>query len=221
MRRLYLLLYQDSQQMAARFSRLTSKTEDFLIQENIPIERLIACISPSCDDTYKCAPLIDDQLDTDRSVSDVFIILKRKRLISFINYKLMVPIINDLCKNKELIQELTVYEAHFREYVKRRVCEVSAFKSGKFQPGKMASPAEGDSLLIITDHSWGSERSFKELLDLKLIIAKIFKINDFVLSLHSVEPGIPTMSREPYREDKTPHPVEQKGKATSHCTLAY
>ena len=221
MRRLHLLLYEDSQQMAARFSTLTSKTEDFLIQEVIPVERLVACISRSFDDTYKSVPLIVDQLDTARSVSHVFIILKRKRMISFINYKLMVPIINDLCKNKELIQELTVYEAHFREYVKRRVCEVSAFKSGKFQPGKMASPAEGDSLLIITDHSWGSERSFEELLDLKLIIAKIFKINDFALSLHSVASGIPTMSREPYREDKTPHPVEQKGKATSHCTLAY
>ena len=218
MRRLHLLLYEDSQQMAMRFSTLTSKTEAFLIQENISVisvKRLVACISPSC------VPLINDQLDTARSVSDVFIILKQRRLISFINYNLMVPIINDLCKNEELIQELTVYEAHFREYVKRRVCEVSAFKSGKFQPGKMASPAEGDSLLIITDHSWGSERCLEEVLDLKVIIAKIFKINDFALSLHSVESGIPTMSREPYREDKTPHPVEQKGKATSHCTLAY
>ena len=67
------------------------------------------------------------------------------------------------------------------------MCETSVYKRGKFQPGEMSSPAEGDCLLIITDPSWSAERSFKELLDLKVIVAKIFKINDFALNLHSVE----------------------------------
>ena len=173
--------------MAGRFSTLTNKTEGFLIHCNIPVRRLVSCVSPCSDDTYKSVPHIADDLDTAEDVSHVFIILKRKRLISFINYKIMVPIINDLCKNEELTQELETYEEHFRKYVKRRVCETSVYQSGKFQPGEMARPAEGDCLLIITDHSWNAQRSFKELLDLKVIVATIFNINDFALNLHSVE----------------------------------
>ena len=173
--------------MAGRFSTLTSKTEDFLIKENISVVRFVSCISPCSDDTCKSLPCIADNLDTVHTVSHVFIILKENGLISFINYTMMVPIINDLCKNKELTEELKTYEAHFREYVKRRVCESSVYKSGRFQPGEMASPAEGACLLIITDHSWNAERSFKELLNLKVIVAQIFKISDFALSLHSVE----------------------------------
>ena len=188
-RTLHLMLYRDSKEMAEQFSTLISKTENFLINENISVKRLVSCISPCSHDTYKCVPLIDDQLDNARDVSDIFIILKRKRLISFINYQMMVPIINDLCKNEELTQELTTYEAHFREYMKRRVCETSLYKSSKFQPGEMASPAEGDSLLIITDHSWGTEKTLEELLDLKVIIAKIFNINNFALNLESVTYG--------------------------------
>ena len=172
--------------MAGRFSTLTNITEEFLIKENISVRRLVSCISACSDDTYKSVPHIADDLDTAEDASHVFIILKRKGMISFINYKTMVPIINNLCKNEELTQELKKYEAHFREYVKRRVCEASVYKSGKFQPGEMSSPAEGDCLLIITDHSWSAKRSFKELLDLKVIVATIFKINDFALSLQSV-----------------------------------
>ena len=155
---------------------------------NISVDRLVSCIAPCSNDTHISVPLIDDELDKAHSVSQVFIILKRKRLISFINYKILVPIIVGLCGNEELTQQLQMYEAHFREYLKRRVCETSVYKSGQFQPGEMASPAEGDRLLIITDHFWSAKRSFKELLDLKVIIAQIFDIKDFALSLHRVEP---------------------------------
>ena len=172
--------------MTRQFTALTSKAEDFLIAKNISVDRLVSCISPCSDNTYKPVPLIADDLDTAPSVSRVFIILKRNRLLSFINYKIMMPIINDLCKNAELTKKFKTYEAHFKEYVKRRVCETSVFKSGKFQPGEMSRPAEGDCLLIITDHSWNPERPFEELLDLKVIVAKIFKINEFALSLQSV-----------------------------------
>ena len=174
--------------MAARFSTLANRTEDFLIDNNISVERLVSCISPSRDDTNKSVPLIADQLDTAHSVSRVFIILKRKGLISFINYKIMVPIINDLCKSEELTEELKTYEAHFREYVKRRVCETSVYKSGKFQLGEKSRLAEGDELLIITDHSWSAERSFQELLDLEAIVADIIEIKEFGLCLQRVEP---------------------------------
>ena len=181
------MLYEDSQTMARCFSTLTSKTEEFLIKVNVSVGRLVSCISPCSDDTCKSVPLIANDLDNAKDVSRVFIILKRNGLISFINYKIMVPIIHDLCKNEELTQELETYEAHFREYVKRRVCEASVYKSGKFQPGEISKPAEGDCLLIITDESWSAQRSFKELLDLKVIVAKIFNIKDFALDLRSVE----------------------------------
>ena len=173
--------------MAGQFSTLTTKAEDVLIRKKVPVERLILCISPCTDDTYKSKPQIDDQLDTAHSVSRIFIILKRNGLISFINYKVMVPIINNLCKNKQLTQELQMYEADFREYVKTRVCETSVYKEGKFQPGEMSSPADGADLLIITDHTWSAERSLQELLNLRDIVAEIFKIKDFALSLHKVE----------------------------------
>ena len=174
--------------MEEQFSILTNKTENFLIRSNISVTRLVSCISPFSDATLESLPLIDHELDTARCVSRVFIILKRKRLISFISYKIMVPIINGLCENKELAHQLQIYETHFREYVKRRVCEISIYNSGKFQPGEMSSLVEGSELLIITDHSWNAERSFKELLNLKVVVAQIFKINDFALSLCSVEP---------------------------------
>ena len=173
--------------MAERFSTLTTKTETFLLKENISVERLVSCISPCSDGTSKFTPLIADQLDTAHSVSRVFIILKRNGLISFINYKIMVPIIKDLCENEELTQELKSYEAHFREYVKRRVCETSVYKRGKFQPGEKLSTADGDDLLIITDHSWSAERSFQELLDLRATVAEIFRVKDFALNLQNVE----------------------------------
>ena len=166
---------------------LTIKTEDFLIKEIIPVEKLVTCISPFFDDTYKSVPLIDDQLDTAHSVSRVFIILKRNGLMSFINYRIMEPIINDVCKNEELIQDLEMYKAHFKMYVKRRVCEASVYASGTFQPGEMSNPAEGDGLLIITDETWCEQKPLGSLLELKVCIAEIFKINDFALSLRSIE----------------------------------
>lgn len=66
------------------------------------------------------------------------------------------------------------------------MCETSVYRSYKFQPGEKTTLKEGDNLLIITDHSWSADRSLQELLDLNIVVAEIFNIKSFGLSLQCV-----------------------------------
>ena len=150
------------------------------------VVRLVNCISPSHDDTNKQVALIADQVDKAENVSRVFIELKRNGILSFVNYKIMIPIIK-LCTNAELLENLKTYEANFKEYIKRRVSETSLYRSGKFLPGQKIKPVEGDELLIITDHSWSAKRTVEEVLNLEAIVADIFDIEEFGLALQRIE----------------------------------
>ena len=171
--------------MSDIFDKLVSDAEDDLIEKNVPVSRVLSRISPSRDDTLV---LVVDNIDKARNISEVFIQLKRKGSLSFINYKMMFRIV-DLCKSDELSQRLKEYESEFKEYMKRRVSEISMYKRGEFMPGREINPVEGAKLLIITDSSWSPDRSGNEIEDLKIIIAGIFNIMDFGLALERIVPN--------------------------------
>ena len=99
---LQLQLQIDSSKMSDIFDELVSDAEDDLIEKNVPVTRLVSRISPSRDDTLV---LVVDNIDKARNISEVFIQLKRKGSLSFINYKMMFRIVG-LCKSDELSQRL-------------------------------------------------------------------------------------------------------------------
>ena len=182
---LQLQLRIDSDKISSKFDLLVNDAEDYLIHSNTSVSRLVSRISPSCDDTLI---LVVDDIDKAKNISEVFIHLKKKRLLSFINYKLMFRIVH-LCNCEKLLQRLKYYESDFKEYMKRRVSENTVYKHGEFKPGQDINPAEGAKLLIITDNSWSSDRFSHEIEQLKMIVAEIFNIMDFGLALIRIEPS--------------------------------
>ena len=173
--------------MIDQFDSLVIDAESHLRKESIPVDALINCISPSYSgNTKKQFALIAGELNKAENVSRVFIVLKEKDVLSFVNYEIMIPIIK-LCKNAQLFEDLDAYKVNFKEYIKRRVCETSLYRSGNFEPGQTITPAEGDELLIVTDHTWNANRTLEEVLKLRAIVADIFKIEKFGLALRRIE----------------------------------
>ena len=182
-RQLHLQLQGESDTITDRFAFLMIDVESCLIENNVPVDRLISCISPSRNDTLV---LVANNIDKAKNISEVFIQLKRNGPLSFLNYKMISRIIH-LCNNNELSKKLENYEAHFKEYIKRRVCETSFYMRCEFKPGEEIAPEEGAELVIITDDSWSPDYPFVKIDQLRQVVANIFNISDFALDLKRVK----------------------------------
>ena len=176
-------LRQESHKLSEKFATLAIDAEGCLIRKNVSVDMLKSSISPSRDDTLM---LPADDVDKATNISEMFIILKNKGCLTFINYTMMFRIIH-LCDSKKLLKKLKKYETDFKKYIKRRVSDIALYEHGEFKLGKRIHPAKGAELLIITDDSWSSEKPFQAIENLKVTVSKIFNIIDFALSLQRIE----------------------------------
>ena len=179
-------LYMESVDILKRFSQLTMRAEDHL--ENTPVQKLVTCVMGVESITYPGQKSPLNELGKAESASHVFKILVEKKLISFLLYNILEHIINTFCtSNAELMKELKTYKEHFTSYVKRRVCENYLFQRGEIKMFDGKEPLTSTPhLVVITDHTWGSNEEFDKTLELRTHLVNIFGIKEFYLDLKSI-----------------------------------
>ena len=179
-------LCMESVDILKRFSKLTVRTQDHV--NNIPVQSLVTCVMAVESISYPGQKSPLNELIEANSVGRVFNILLKKKLISFLLYNILEHIINTFCTNNaEVIKELKEYKDHFNTYVKRRVCENYLFQREEIKMfDEKESRTSTPHLVVITDHTWGSNEEFDKTLELRAHLVKIFGIKEFYLDLESI-----------------------------------
>ena len=122
------ILRKDSKNIAMKFFRLTNHTLDVLEKEGPSVVRLKKYTSRFPITKNKSTPTLADVVQPADDVYHMFLILETKHFLTFYKYAILEYIIEDMCKNnKKLNVELEEYKSHFKEYIKRRVCESSLY----------------------------------------------------------------------------------------------
>ena len=180
-------LYMESVEILTRFNDLRMNTQDH-VKKSTPVQELITCVMGVESISYPGQKSPLNELSKAESVIHVFKILLENNLISFLLYKILEHIINRFCTNNaELMRELKEYKEHFTIYVKRRVCENYLFQRGEIKMFDGKEPLTSTPhLVVITDHTWGSNDKFDKTLQLRTHLVNIFGINEFYLELKSI-----------------------------------
>ena len=186
-RMLRLILHKDSKSIAMKFFRLTNHTLDALEKEGITVVKLKQYMSRFPITKSESTPTLADIVQPADDVNGMLLILESKHFLTFYKFAILEYIIEDVCTNNEkLNMELEEYKSHFKVYIKRRVCDISMYYEGKFDPENICTPKEGCNLVLITDEKWNYESSSEEVLDLVEVVADIFGIKDFALCLNRI-----------------------------------
>ena len=187
-RRLLRILHKDSKKIAMHFFGLTNHTLSVLQREGTSVVEMKKYTSRVPLTKKKSTPTVADVVQPADDVHDVFRNLETKHILTFYKFTILESIIKDVCKdNEKLKNELEEYKSHFKEYIRRRVCESSLYYSGEFRPGNTYAPKEGCNLVLITDEHWDHRSSLKAVLDLEGDVADIFDIEDFAFGLKRIE----------------------------------
>ena len=186
--RLRRILHKDSKNITMKFFRLTNHTLKVLEREATSVVKLKKYTSRFPITKSESTPTLADIVQPADDVHDMFFILETKHFLTFYKFAILESIIEEECTdNQKLIDELEEYKAHFKKYIKRRVCESSLYYGAEFNPGDSCAPKEGCNLILITDESWNYESSLQTVLDLEEDVAEIFGIEDFALCLKRIE----------------------------------
>ena len=184
---LRLMLHIDSKNIAMKFFRLTNHTLDVLEKEGMTVVKLKQYMSRFPITTSGSTPALADVVQRADDVNDIFVILESNHFLTFYKFAILKYIIEDVCTNNEKLNiELEEYKSHFKEYIKRRVCDSSMYYEGRFNPENSCAP-KGCNLVLITDERWKSKSSSEDVLDLMEVVAVIFGIKGFVLCLKGIK----------------------------------
>ena len=179
----------DSKALIEEYVSLRTSAEHYLDERNYKVTKLLTCIMDvrHVKVALKVSPL--RELKAATSVSEVFLGLIENNLISFFQYSIIKRVITKLCHESQKLQEqLKTYEAHFNQYIKRRVCESSIYHEGRFEMFTSTDSKERVELTLITDDNWDDYTPLVNLLDLEDVVATSLNIDRFVLELKSIEP---------------------------------
>ena len=200
------ILHMDSQKIAKRFFTLCIHTQRALVSEGVAVIELVNFTSQIPLMTNNKVTLGNEvEVSAAVTIPEVFIIMEKKKYITFYKFSVLDSIINDLCTDteKNLNKELEDYKEQFQTYIKRRVCETALYYDAKFSPGENISPKEKSNLVLITDSNWDRNTSLEAVLELEAEVASIFGINDIVLNLRAIEDNCLRLyySTPPFVED--------------------
>ena len=179
----------DSKALIEEYVSLRTSAEHYLDEKNCKIAKLLTCIMDvkHVKMVSKDVPLVE--LERATCVSEVFLGLIKRNLISFLQYSIIKRVITKLCpESKQLQEQLETYEAHFNQYIKRRVCESSIYHEGRFEMFTSTDSKERVELTLITDDNWDDYTPLVRLIDLEDVVATCLNIDRFVLELKSIEP---------------------------------
>ena len=182
-------IHRDSKAIIEEYMSLRRSVEHYLDEKNCKIAELLTCIMDvkHVKMVAKDSPLVE--LERATCVSEVFLGLIKRNLISFLQYSIIKHIITKLCpESKQLWEQLETYEAHFHQYIKRRVCESSIYHEGRFEMFAGTDSKERVELTLIIDDNWDDYTAFVKLIDLEEVVATSLNIDRFVLELKSIEP---------------------------------
>lgn len=186
--RLQLILHRDSKNITMQFFELTNHTLKILEKKNTSIVKLKKYVSRFPMMKNKSNPTLADVVQPADDVDDLFSCLEKSHFLTFYKFEILESVIKHMCTDDmTLSEELKEYKKHFKEYIRRRVCESSLYYGGDFNPGETCAPKEGCNLVLITDESWNHESCLKDVLELKGVVADIFGIEDFALCLKRIE----------------------------------
>ena len=199
------ILHMDSRKIARLFLTLCIHTQRALVSEGVAVIELVNYMSHISLVTNDSTMTLGNEVCVAGTISDVFILMEKKKYITFYKFSVLESIINDLCTDTErtLNKELEDYKDQFQIYIKRRVCESALYYDAKFYPGEIISPKEKCNLVLITDSSWDRNTSLEAVLELEAEVASIFGINDILLNLRAIEDNCLRLyySTPPFVED--------------------
>ena len=176
-------VHKESKEINEKFVSLRMSAEKYLHTNNYDVQELLICIM----DIKYVKSAIED-LQTAACVRDVFFRLLKRNMISFVQFSIIKRVVTKLClKSVDLQEQLQQYEADFKQYIMRRVCDSSLYHKGRFELFTGSDSNDDVELLIITDDNWNEYTCFVDVLDLGDIVAKSLKIDHFSLHLASIE----------------------------------
>ena len=188
MRKLERRVHEESDIIMDEYASLRSRTEQYLYDIQCHVKQLLVCIM---DVRYvkilsKKSPLND--LEGATCISDVFLVLIKKNLLSFLQISILKRIITNLCHGSRKLQEsLKAYEINFEQYIRNRVCKISVYREGRFEMFTSGEKNERVDLLLITDENWNEDMEFMKILKLEKTVAKCLGFDDFHLHLEAIQ----------------------------------
>lgn len=182
-------IHQDSEEIIEEFASLRIGAEDHLLEKRCTVKKLLTCIMDVKHIKRASKDLPMSELKDAESISDVFLVLIERNLISFLHFSIIKRVITQLCSDSEELQEkLKSYETKFSKYIRRRVFECSMYHEGQFKAFSGPLSKNTVQLLIVTDENWDEYTPFVKVLDLEKIVANCLNLSRFVLHLERIEP---------------------------------
>ena len=182
-------LNEESKDLQTQFSSLVVQIQGYVVTNSTcdDLRTCLMCMSNVNVAFQENSPL--NTLKSAKTIADIIFILLQKKLLSFLHYSLIKTIVKSFCeKSTEIKDKLEKYNKAFDEYIKRRVCETSLYYDGQFKVFTGSDSEETVKLLILTDENWNEYTEFVRVKNLKPIIARAFRCNEFFLALQSIEP---------------------------------
>ena len=184
-------IVEDTNRMIELYALLRAQTERHLHDINYDFSKLLVCIMDvqHIRRISKECPLVE--LESQTSISGIFLQLVKKNLISFLQFSILKRVITEICCGcQELQEQLKSYEMEFNEYIKRRVCETHIYQEGRFEAFSSSSSDLKEKkveLVIITDEYWDDSIKFVKAIELEGLVAKCLDIDHFSLEMVNIE----------------------------------
>ena len=182
-------IHQDSEDIIEEFASLRISAENHLLEKQCTVKKLLTCIMDVKHIKTASKELPMSELKDAKCISDAFLVLIERNLISFLHFSIIKRVITQLCSDsKELQEDLKSYEAKFSKYIRRRVFECSMYHEGRFEVFSGPLSKNTVQLLIVTDENWDEYTPFVKVLNLEKIVASSLNFSRFVLHLERIEP---------------------------------
>ena len=168
-----------------QFRLLHEEAEKFLQDSGCTTQSLLICAMNI--NHVKCSVNSSTlkELESASSVCDVFHVLKKHILRSFLHYEVMKHIIMKLCSEcKDLQMSLSSYEASYEQFIRTPVHKSCVCREERFEVLSGADSEDTTDLVITADDD---NTSFAYILHLESIIAKAFRCSKLVLHIHYIE----------------------------------
>ena len=174
-----------SERLMNQFELLHTKAEKFLQDSGYSAQSLLICVMDIKHVRYSVKSSTLKELECASSVSDVFHVLKKRVLFSFLHYEVMKRIVIKLCSEcKDLQMGLSSYEASYEQFIRIPIHKSCVCHEKRFEVLSGAGSEDTTDLVIMTDDG---STSFADILHLESIIARAFRCSQLVLHIRYIE----------------------------------
>jgi len=174
-----------SDRLRKQFSLLLSRAENFLRDSGCTPQSLLVCVMDVKHVRSSVKGVTLKELKYASEASDVFLVLKKRNLVSSIHYEVAKRIILSLCSEcGDLQMSLANYEAFYEQFSSTPVHKSCICREGRFE---VLSGEDAEDSINITIRADDGSTSFGDIFDLENIIAKAFRCSQLVLHIQYIE----------------------------------